>query len=397
MNVDDKKYRYQTEIQQMMYVFGEVQDALPEVTMLAEEIVQRHVTELIAKASAVARKRASRFITVDDVVFLIRHDRAKVNRLKDYLSWKDLRKNVKEDANIDNDIGEEEAPESTGRTKKRVKFNWEVVKEYTDLLEDDSEDEDEEDIEAYRDSLIRLKAADDVTRNMTQSEYMFYSECKTASFTHRKAKRFREWTSMTSLMDSKPNDDFIDVIGFLCYELVRKLTETALLVKRETTDIVVARQHRQQWLLLQENAERESALAERQRRLRGIQPMPNGGSTNNGDDEQGDDEDAGTMNGMSGRVPGAAATAGSVPVPQSGGATTASAGAGTAIVPPGPSAAPGAATGARLFGVDQRGLAPARTPLQAVHIREAYRRLQLNQTHTGLFRGGTLKVKPRLL
>ncbi|KNE63129.1 hypothetical protein AMAG_08292, partial [Allomyces macrogynus ATCC 38327] len=378
----------------MMYVFGEVQDALPEVTMLAEEIVQRHVTELIAKASAVARKRSSRFVTVDDVVFLIRHDRAKVNRLKDYLSWKDLRKNVKEDANIDNDIGEEEAPESTGRTKKRVKFNWEVVKEYTDLLEDDSEDEDEEDIEAYRDSLIRLKAADDVTRNMTQSEYMFYSECKTASFTHRKAKRFREWTSMAALMDSKPNDDFIDVIGFLCYELVRKLTETALLVKRETTDIVVARQHRQQWLLLQENAERESALAERQRRLRGIQPMPNGGGTSNGDDEQGDDEDAG-INGMAGRVLGAT---GSAPAPPAAAAITAPAGGvGAAIAPPGPPAGQGAATGARLFGVDQRGLAPARTPLQAVHIREAYRRLQLNQTHTGLFRGGTLKVKPRLL
>jgi transcription initiation protein SPT3 len=113
-------FRYQTEIQQMMYVFGEVQDALLEVTMLVEEIVQRHTMEMIAKAVSVARRRTGRGITVDDVVFLIRHDRAKVNRLKDYLSWKDLRKNVREDSTLDNDL-EDDAP---------GKLNWNIINCY---------------------------------------------------------------------------------------------------------------------------------------------------------------------------------------------------------------------------------------------------------------------------
>jgi len=35
-------------------------------------------------------------MTSEDLIFLIRHDRAKVNRLRTYLSWKDVRKNAKD-------------------------------------------------------------------------------------------------------------------------------------------------------------------------------------------------------------------------------------------------------------------------------------------------------------
>lgn len=35
-------------------------------------------------------------ISTADLIFLIRHDKAKVSRLKTFLSWKDVRKNVKD-------------------------------------------------------------------------------------------------------------------------------------------------------------------------------------------------------------------------------------------------------------------------------------------------------------
>jgi hypothetical protein len=37
-----------------------------------------------------------RSISTADLIFLIRHDKAKVSRLKTFLSWKDVRKNVKD-------------------------------------------------------------------------------------------------------------------------------------------------------------------------------------------------------------------------------------------------------------------------------------------------------------
>ena len=42
-------------------------------------------------------------------------------------------------------------------TKKRVKFMWEYVKEFTDHLEDEVNEDDEENLEAFRDMMIRLK------------------------------------------------------------------------------------------------------------------------------------------------------------------------------------------------------------------------------------------------
>lgn len=118
-----------------------------------------------------------------------------------------------------------------------IKLPWELVNQFTDVItksingDDGSEDEDE--LEAYKDSIQRLKEADDVTRAMTREEYVHYSECRQASFTYRKSRRFREWASMSSYVDMKPNDDIVESLGFLTYEMVSKLTTTAIQIKRD--------------------------------------------------------------------------------------------------------------------------------------------------------------------
>lgn len=66
---------------------------------------------------------------------------------------------------------------------------------------------------------------------MTKDEYVHWSECRQASFTFRKAKRFREWAGFGQLTDAKPNDDIVDILGFLTFEIVQVLTEEALKVK----------------------------------------------------------------------------------------------------------------------------------------------------------------------
>ena len=37
---------------------------------------------------------------LDDIIFVIRKDEAKVARIKEYLSWKDVRKNAKEEEEV---------------------------------------------------------------------------------------------------------------------------------------------------------------------------------------------------------------------------------------------------------------------------------------------------------
>jgi transcription initiation protein SPT3 len=50
----------------------------------------------LSQATALANRRGVRSISVADLIFLIRHDKAKVSRLRTFLSWKDVRKNVKD-------------------------------------------------------------------------------------------------------------------------------------------------------------------------------------------------------------------------------------------------------------------------------------------------------------
>lgn len=67
----------------------------------------------VVQARQLATRRGARFLTAEDLIFLIRHDKSKVYRLRTYLSWKDVRKHAKEnDAAPGADVAElEEGPD----------------------------------------------------------------------------------------------------------------------------------------------------------------------------------------------------------------------------------------------------------------------------------------------
>lgn len=182
-------------------------------------------------------------------MMLIRHDKPKLSRLRHFLQWKDVRKNVKDSSEDKGDVGvdiagDADAPAAGGMAgptagpaepkknkKARVDLVWDVPSYFSEAVpaRDDEEDEEEEEMNVA--TLARLKTADERTRNMSREDYMHWSECRQASFTFRKGKRFREWAGFGHITDSKPNDDIVDILGFLTFEIVQTLTEEALRVK----------------------------------------------------------------------------------------------------------------------------------------------------------------------
>jgi len=244
-----KEYRYAQEISQMMFVFGEVQDPNTMAVNLVEDIVRGQVLEIVIQARQLCAKRGARHISSEDLIFLIRDDRAKVNRLRTYMSWKDVRKNAKETSEpgkgevLDDALEEGADEQNAAKPKKRiVKLSWEITTIYSEIIKTiasnnpgrhsgHSDDEDEDEMEAHEDSVKRLRDADEATRHMTKEEYMHYSECRQASFTYRKAKRFKEYLNLPSHFELR-SDDTIDILGFLAFEIVRSLTIRALEVKR---------------------------------------------------------------------------------------------------------------------------------------------------------------------
>ena len=203
----------------------------------------------LIRATALAGRRGVRTISTDDLIFLIRHDRAKVSRLRTFLSWKDVRKSAKDsddkggggDAAVDDfDLTANDPTLGTGPSvgtrnsknkKAKVGLPWDVSSFYSEQVPEREDEEDEEEDEMTAATLARLKQADERTKGMNAEEYLHFSECRQASFTFRKGKRFREWAGFGVVTDSKPNDDIVDILGFLTYEIVTLLTEEALKVK----------------------------------------------------------------------------------------------------------------------------------------------------------------------
>ena len=269
----------------MMYVSGETAEASAETTGMIEEIVRQQVIEMVCtnlfcfttylgisfrreietspyplcvpsnsiqlrQCTEQASRRGSRSISTDDLIFLIRHDQAKVSRLRTFLSWKDVRKNVKDsdDKGGDTDLGTGDEPVGavaggpvvdTAKKNKKAKVGlpWEVPSFYNQEVPEREDEEDEDEEEMNYATLQRLKKADERTKAMTKEEYVTWSEYRQASFTFRKGKRFKEWAGFGVVTDSKPNDDIVDILGFLTFEIVQTLTEEALKIK-EQEDLV---------------------------------------------------------------------------------------------------------------------------------------------------------------
>jgi transcription initiation protein SPT3 len=202
----------------------------------------------LKECTSLATRRGSRSIGTDDLMMLIRHDKAKLARLRHFLQWKDVRKNVKEadDRGQDGggDVGgggEELGAAASGpagptiemkkNKKARVDLVWDVPSFFSEQVPPRDDEEDEEEEEMTMATLQRLKYADDRTKDMSKEDYMHWSECRQASFTFRKGRRFRDWAGFGVITEAKPNDDIIDILGFLTYEIVQTLNEEALRVK----------------------------------------------------------------------------------------------------------------------------------------------------------------------
>ncbi|RDA84700.1 hypothetical protein CP532_2750 [Ophiocordyceps camponoti-leonardi (nom. inval.)] len=281
---DSKAYKYRQEISQMMYVSGETAEPSVETTSIIEDIVRQQVIELLRNCTELASRRGSKSISTNDLIFQIRHDQAKVSRLRTFLSWKDVRKNVKdsEDKGAEADLAAGDDPvggvvpgggpvvdEAAKKNKKaKVGLPWEPASFFpVEVPERDDEDDEEEDEMNYI-TLQRLRKADERTKVMTREEYVTWSEYRQASFTWRKGKRFREWAGFGIVTDSKPSDDIVDILGFLTFEMVATLTEVALKFK-EQEDLARA----------QSGPAADSLGAKKRKRLQGLFDPPSEGKT----------------------------------------------------------------------------------------------------------------------
>ncbi|KAL2882637.1 Transcription initiation protein spt3 [Colletotrichum sp. CLE4] len=235
--------KFKQEIQQMMYIAGEPQDVSVQTTKLIEDIIREQVIHLLKTASDLAARRGSRVFSNNDLIFQVRHDKARVERLRIFLTWKAIRRTVKDsdekegfvdEADMEENVAAptDDAPAGGKARLPTVTLPWDVASYFSEQVTEASQ-EDLVDITSSEAALEKLRRNDDRTRDMTVAEYATWSEYRHASLTYRKAKRFREWCGLGVIAENKPNDDVMDILGFLTSEMVQNLTAQALRVQKQ--------------------------------------------------------------------------------------------------------------------------------------------------------------------
>ncbi|GAA6016650.1 hypothetical protein JCM8202_006116 [Rhodotorula sphaerocarpa] len=269
------RHMYQQEIAVMLLALCAVRDPDEALTQYIEDAVRNHLQQLVMQARAHALRRQAKAIAVDDLVFLLRHDRPRLTRLRTYLSWKDVRKKMREldqaggvvassapgtgggGINDDDAIDAIEEPVSD----RSLKVDKTPVR--TPEPEDDEAD-------AFEANQKRLKDLDALTSRMSREEYEQYSQARQASFVFRKNKKFRDFVALPGVLDAAAaQDEVLDSLGFLAYESVRALCEAGIAHKRSTDAMKRERDEKEKRRAVREGKKRArdeaEAEAERER------------------------------------------------------------------------------------------------------------------------------------
>ncbi|KAK3934751.1 hypothetical protein QBC46DRAFT_453966 [Diplogelasinospora grovesii] len=260
MNNDKAVYR--GEIIQMMYVAGETVEPSLETTTLVESIIRDQVIQMprsklfgsddgilqLATANELATRRGARKFSKYDLIFQIRHDHARVARLRRFLRAKAMTsgKSKGEDGAADLDVEDAEpdevedinAVESEEELLNKAKSEtpipalpWDISSLFSEPVPGGVLAEEEAEMDKWtKADLPRLLHIDRRTRNMSAQEYATWVDYRKTSFTRRK-KKFTDWSGLGTAVDYKKHDDIMAIFAFLTSEMLHKLVTEALLVQ----------------------------------------------------------------------------------------------------------------------------------------------------------------------
>lgn len=227
----DTKCYFVTEIQSMMYGFGDARTPLFESASLIESIVQQQQWAIISQAADVAAMRGAKCIGPEDILFLLRKDRIKTHRLLKYLAMKDLKRNISsyiQDLSLDGHLIFES---SCGNRQSQICMDFLQSIDQTGELTDTS---------AVPVDVVKHERnvrAERSSRVLDETRYLEFVNARRASFINQKsAQKFREWLRMWSDSNSetpKISSVTYDLLGYMAYETVAQIVDLALLVRQD--------------------------------------------------------------------------------------------------------------------------------------------------------------------
>lgn len=223
---------YSIEIRQMMHGFGDSSEPLIESAKIIEEVVLQQMRTIIRKACEISEKRSNFKKTVcisaEDLVFLLRKNKVKLQRLLKYLELKEFKSSIHK--TIDSDLPEDVTQsENMDESKKKGPLHsfLSQINNTGELFEDTSTID-----EVKQQRCIRAEV---VTRSMDEARYLKFSKARNASFANKNRHKFSDWIAPDS--DVTITKQAYTILGYLAYETVAQIIDFALLVRQDQNKI----------------------------------------------------------------------------------------------------------------------------------------------------------------
>ncbi|KAL7646184.1 UNVERIFIED_CONTAM: hypothetical protein RMT77_003085 [Armadillidium vulgare] len=218
------------DIQLMMHGFGDCRKPLSETAALIETIVHQQISSLLQQALEISEVRCStRGISPEDILFVIRKDHLKLQRLVSYMGVRDLYQ--KTSAISTGAINKDflDATNDAEGSRKKICTNFlqsiDQIGDYDSICTGNLTDP------------IRIERSvryDTMAQEMSSHRYKEYCEARKASFCPRlRVNKFKEWLLTEELSDIKLTQNVLEMLNFLAYETVAQIVDLSLLVKRD--------------------------------------------------------------------------------------------------------------------------------------------------------------------
>ncbi|XP_022673104.1 SAGA complex subunit spt3-like isoform X2 [Varroa jacobsoni] len=205
-------------IKSVMFAFGDVRNPQDNTADTVEKILQDQMHLAYRLAWENCQQRGTSVVEVLDVVFLYRRDIPLLHRLYRRLS---TRSQVRQ---LQQQLGAKMGASDGEKTLQELRYSFRLIDDprLNEVLE-----------ESYIDAISqeRLWRMDVRTRGMDRQEYLEFHAARGVSFgTSGPARRaFLEWLSQNVLWQLSPSAG--DVLAFIAYEIVAKLTESAVAIR----------------------------------------------------------------------------------------------------------------------------------------------------------------------
>jgi len=236
-----------SDTQQMMYAFGDTRRPNAETAKIMESVVLAQVTDIIHESVSVAiakqgEEKSTWNLTLEDIIFIMRHNPVKVQRMIKYLKTREFIKKNKNASDGDVDGVGSNGEKVEGRLLTRCKEFIQKIDQSGKLLAACDEE--------YFDEVKqkRLHKNEIITRNMDNKRYEEFCKARVVGFRGQYSVKFQQnllevYSSLeTGASSGKIENLAKEVFSYLAYETLGQLVEMCLILRRDSESDPVCRQ-----------------------------------------------------------------------------------------------------------------------------------------------------------